>query len=103
MFLYHSMGGLLTRYYLEVLGGSEITRRLLTMGTPYRGAAQSLVDLVNGVRKGDRAAGPGPDGAGPRPARRASAAARLRLRRVGVGADPSPGARARRSRPGPAG
>lgn len=52
VFLCHSMGGLLTRYYLEVLGGAQITRRLLTMGTPYRGAATSLLQLVNGVRKG---------------------------------------------------
>ncbi|MGH4017126.1 MAG: esterase/lipase family protein [Pseudonocardiaceae bacterium] len=52
VFLCHSMGGLLTRYYLDVRGGAEITRRLLTMGTPYRGAAQALLDLVNGVRKG---------------------------------------------------
>jgi hypothetical protein len=52
VFLCHSMGGLLTRYYLEVLGGAEITRRLLTMGTPYRGSVQALLNLVNGVRKG---------------------------------------------------
>jgi Lecithin:cholesterol acyltransferase len=52
VFLCHSMGGLLARYYLEVRGGAEITRRLLTMGTPYRGSAQALLDLVNGVRKG---------------------------------------------------
>ncbi len=52
VFLCHSMGGLLTRYYLEVLGGAGITKRLLTMGTPYRGAASALLQLVNGVRKG---------------------------------------------------
>ncbi|MGH3706917.1 MAG: esterase/lipase family protein [Pseudonocardiaceae bacterium] len=52
VFLCHSMGGLLTRYYLEVLGGAAQTRRLLTMGTPYRGSAQALLNLVNGVGKG---------------------------------------------------
>jgi hypothetical protein len=52
VFLCHSMGGLLTRYYLEMLGGAKLTRRLLTMGTPYRGAASSLLQLVNGVQRG---------------------------------------------------
>src|SRR4051794_20279566 len=34
----HSMGGLVARYYLEVLGGWRDTRRLITFGTPYRGS-----------------------------------------------------------------
>jgi triacylglycerol esterase/lipase EstA (alpha/beta hydrolase family) len=32
----HSLGGLVTRYYIEVLGGTRV-RRLVTIGTPHRG------------------------------------------------------------------
>jgi pimeloyl-ACP methyl ester carboxylesterase len=49
--LAHSMGGLVARYYLEVLGGWRDTRRLLTFGTPHRGALDALDYLVNGCRK----------------------------------------------------
>ncbi len=52
VFVCHSMGGLVARYYLEVLGGAEWTRALVTMGTPHRGSANSVVNLVNGVRIG---------------------------------------------------
>ncbi|NUT49910.1 MAG: hypothetical protein HOV94_21760 [Saccharothrix sp.] len=48
VFVCHSMGGLLTRWYVEKLGGAEITRRLVTLGTPYRGAVKALAQLVNG-------------------------------------------------------
>ena len=82
VFLCHSMGGLLARYYLEVLGGVEITRRLLTMGTPYRGAASALLQLVNGARKGDRAAAPGPDCVRPELSLDAPTPARLPQRRL---------------------
>jgi hypothetical protein len=37
VFICHSMGGLVARYFLEVLGGRELTSKLLTIGTPYRG------------------------------------------------------------------
>jgi pimeloyl-ACP methyl ester carboxylesterase len=47
----HSMGGLVSRYFLEVLGGWEDTRALITFGTPYRGSVNALETLVNGVRK----------------------------------------------------
>ena len=33
----HSMDGLAARYFLEVLGGRELTSKLITIGTPYRG------------------------------------------------------------------
>ena len=49
--LAHSMGGLVARYYLEVLGGHHDARALITFGTPYRGAPQALGPLVNGMRK----------------------------------------------------
>ncbi|GHJ37782.1 hypothetical protein [Streptomyces sp. TS71-3] len=38
----HSMGGLIARYYLEVLGGRETARTLVTLGTPHRGAAKAV-------------------------------------------------------------
>src|SRR5262249_1730718 len=43
------MGGLVARWYLEHRGGAAITRKLSTLGTPYRGAAKALEQLVNGV------------------------------------------------------
>lgn len=55
VFICHSMGGLVARWYLDRLGGAELTRKLITLGTPHRGALNALDQLVNGVRKG-----PGP-------------------------------------------
>lgn len=52
VFLCHSMGGLVARYYLEVLGGTEDTKALVTFGTPHRGSAKAVVNLVNGVKVG---------------------------------------------------
>src|SRR5262249_37524147 len=46
----HSMGGLVARYFLAVLGGAELTGKLLTLGTPYRGSVKALGQLVNGSR-----------------------------------------------------
>jgi pimeloyl-ACP methyl ester carboxylesterase len=48
----HSMGGLVSRYYLENLGGWQDTRHLITFGTPYRGSLNAVDSLVNGFRKG---------------------------------------------------
>jgi pimeloyl-ACP methyl ester carboxylesterase len=45
----HSMGGLIARWFLEILGGREVTRTLITIGTPYQGAVNALDALVNGV------------------------------------------------------
>ena len=47
----HSMGGLIARYYLEVLGGWQTCRALITFGTPYRGSVNSLNFLANGYKK----------------------------------------------------
>lgn len=47
----HSMGGLIARYYLEVLEGWRDCRALITFGTPYRGAVGALDALSNGVAK----------------------------------------------------
>ncbi|MEM9008559.1 MAG: lecithin--cholesterol acyltransferase, partial [Cyanobacteria bacterium P01_F01_bin.86] len=38
----HSMGGLVSRYYLEVLGGWQDARALFTFGTPYRGSFNAV-------------------------------------------------------------
>lgn len=51
-FVCHSMGGLVARWYIEHCGGAEITHKLITMGTPYRGSAKALEQLVNGAYKG---------------------------------------------------
>jgi len=48
----HSMGGLVARYFLEVLDGWRNTKALITFGTPYRGALGALDALTNGVKKG---------------------------------------------------
>lgn len=50
--LAHSMGGLISRYYLEVLDGWQDARALFTFGTPYRGAVNAANMLANGFRKG---------------------------------------------------
>ncbi|MEV5747145.1 hypothetical protein AB0L00_04950 [Actinoallomurus sp. NPDC052308] len=51
IFVCHSMGGLVARWYIEHCGGADITRKLITLGTPYRGAPKALEQLVNGVSK----------------------------------------------------
>ncbi len=47
----HSMGGLVSRYYLEHLGGREHCKALITLGTPYRGSVKALNFLANGCQK----------------------------------------------------
>jgi pimeloyl-ACP methyl ester carboxylesterase len=49
--LAHSMGGLVSRYYLEVLEGWRDARVLFTFGTPYRGSIKGLSFLANGYKK----------------------------------------------------
>jgi hypothetical protein len=41
-FLCHSMGGLIVRYYLEVLKGRELASRVITLGTPYSGSVKAV-------------------------------------------------------------
>lgn len=38
VFIAHSMGGLVARWYLNHLGGAALTRKLITLGTPHRGS-----------------------------------------------------------------
>ncbi|MER7181144.1 hypothetical protein ABT404_16960 [Streptomyces hyaluromycini] len=52
LFVCHSMGGLVTRWYVEKCGGAETTRQVITLGTPYRGSLDALLYLVNGLRPG---------------------------------------------------
>jgi hypothetical protein len=48
----HSMGGLVSRYFIECLGGWRHTRTLLTLGTPHRGSLNAVGFLANGMKKG---------------------------------------------------
>jgi pimeloyl-ACP methyl ester carboxylesterase len=50
--LCHSMGGLVARHFLEVLNGRELTSKLITIGTPYRGSVNALDALANGLALG---------------------------------------------------
>ncbi|MEU6230892.1 hypothetical protein [Streptomyces sp. NPDC047042] len=46
----HGMGGLIARYYVEVLGGWRDCRALITLGTPHRGSVRALDTLTGGFR-----------------------------------------------------
>jgi len=54
VFVCHSMGGLVTRYLLEVLGARDLARRVVTLGTPYHGSVKAV-----GAVAGDAFAGLG--------------------------------------------
>lgn len=45
--LAHSMGGLIARYYLDILGGAEDCKALITFGTPFSGSIGSLENLIH--------------------------------------------------------
>lgn len=47
----HSMGGLISRWFLECEDGWRDTRTLITFGTPYSGSLNALDGLVNGQVK----------------------------------------------------
>jgi pimeloyl-ACP methyl ester carboxylesterase len=47
----HSMGGLVSRFYLEVLEGWRDCRALFTFGTPYRGSLNAVNFLANGYKQ----------------------------------------------------
>jgi pimeloyl-ACP methyl ester carboxylesterase len=48
----HSMGGLVSQYFLEAMGGWKDTTALITFGTPYRGSLNALGYLANGFSEG---------------------------------------------------
>lgn len=43
----HSMGGLISRYYIERLGGASAVRNLVTVGTPHAGSPEALLIPTN--------------------------------------------------------
>jgi hypothetical protein len=49
--LAHSMGGLVSRYYLDCLDGWRDCRALVTFGTRYRGSVNALGFLANGYKE----------------------------------------------------
>jgi len=44
----HSLGTLVTRYFVERLGGSRLVDKLLLMGGPHQGAPEALTTLLSG-------------------------------------------------------
>ncbi|MEO3743874.1 hypothetical protein [Plantactinospora sp. B5E13] len=44
----HSMGGLVARYFTSVLGGADLVRAMVTLGTPFFGAAKAVQLLAAG-------------------------------------------------------
>ncbi len=48
IFVCHSMGGLVARWYISKEGGAPLTRKMITLGTPYRGAIKALSVLADG-------------------------------------------------------
>lgn len=49
IFVAHSMGGLVARYWLAQQDNAALCRELITLGTPHRGAPKALDLLANGV------------------------------------------------------
>lgn len=47
----HSMGGLVAQFYAECLDTQQLTRRVITIGTPYSGAVKALLVLANGFAR----------------------------------------------------
>ncbi|WP_109555709.1 esterase/lipase family protein [Mycobacteroides chelonae] len=47
-FVCHSMGGLVARWYVSMEGGAAVTRKVITLGTPYRGTVRALEVLTKG-------------------------------------------------------
>lgn len=47
----HSMGGLVSRHFLELLDGWKDTRMLITFGTPYRGSLNALSFIARGMKR----------------------------------------------------
>jgi pimeloyl-ACP methyl ester carboxylesterase len=54
VFVCHSMGGLVARHYVNQLGGHELCRRIVTIGTPYSGSVNAIRTLTGGSRMPDR-------------------------------------------------
>lgn len=52
VFVAHSMGGLVARYWVSVLQGASLCRAVITLGTPHRGAPKALEAMANGLPVG---------------------------------------------------
>jgi hypothetical protein len=48
IFICHSMGGLVVQYFTDVLGAGTDTKEVITLGTPFRGAAKALGVMSHG-------------------------------------------------------
>jgi pSer/pThr/pTyr-binding forkhead associated (FHA) protein len=48
VFIAHSMGGLICRYFLEHLGGADLCDRLILLGTPNRGSTRIFSTTIFG-------------------------------------------------------
>lgn len=48
----HSMGALMSRYYVEQLGGERFVERLILLGGPYQGAPGAVLSLFAGPKFG---------------------------------------------------
>ena len=44
----HSLGTMVSRYYIERLGGKSRVERVILMGGPHRGAVQGLISMLSG-------------------------------------------------------
>ncbi|NBX68756.1 MAG: alpha/beta fold hydrolase [Proteobacteria bacterium] len=47
----HSMGGMIARYFVQLLGGDGLVRNLITLGTPHRGTEWSKYSLIPHIRE----------------------------------------------------
>ncbi|WP_051367890.1 esterase/lipase family protein [Hamadaea tsunoensis] len=49
VFIGHSMGGLIAAAYVAAYGGAEVTRRIITVGTPFAGAVRTVKAYAGGL------------------------------------------------------
>ena len=47
----HSMGGVIARYFVQLLGGDGIVRNLITLGTPHQGTEWSRYSILPHLRE----------------------------------------------------
>lgn len=47
----HSMGGIVARYFVQLLGGDEVVRHLITLGTPHQGTPVSNYSPLPHIKK----------------------------------------------------
>ncbi len=47
----HSLGGIISRYYIQLEGGDGLVKNLITLGTPHRGTELSKLSILSNVRE----------------------------------------------------